>query len=355
MVQRVSTIKHKVVTACTAMLLLLLNNCITPYEPDNRVIERQLVVSGSIDDGPGPHYISVNYTPGFSNVKQKSYLYPSNAKVFLQDDAGYEEELIAMTYGTYKTADDTRGVPGRSYHVTIVLADGTRYESHPELLTQAPAIDTLFAEFKPLPSTDVPGKFAIYLETTDAPETKNYYWWNWQHYEDLPYCKIEALPGGGRLAYPCCNPCWRITFCDGCFSVSSDYLSNGKRLRRQHITDVLYDSKDPYYIMVKQQSITEGAYKFWSAVYDQLNNTGGVFDKSPATIQGNVFNVNDPTEQVLGYFMATSVVQRYFYVDRNIDVLLVRKPFNPYAIAETCITCENQTGRTNEKPPGWMN
>jgi hypothetical protein len=351
----ISNIKTRLITISSGIIMLVLNNCVTPFEPERRDIEKQLVVSGAITDGPGPHFISVNYTPPYSDIKQKSYLYPNNARVFLQDDAGYEEELTATTYGTYKTANDTKGIPGRTYHVIIVLEDGTRYESRPELMAPVPAIDTLFAEFKPLPSTDVPGKFSVYLETTDAPETNNYYWWNWQHYETLPYCKIEALPGGGRLAYPCCNPCWRITFCDGCFSLTSDYLSNGKRLRRQHITDVPYDSKDPYYLMVKQQSVSESAFKFWSAVYDQLNNTGGVFDKSPATIQGNIFNVSDPTEQVLGYFMANSVVQRYFYIDRNVDVVLVRRPFNPYSIAETCVNCENQVGRTNVMPPGWIN
>lgn len=53
--------------------------------------------------------------------------------------------------------------------------------------------------------------------------------------------------------------------------------------------------------MVQQQSISVDACRFWRAVGNQIQNSGGVFDTLPATIQGNLANINDPKEQVWAF------------------------------------------------------
>src|SRR5690606_27742860 len=82
-----------------------------------------------------------------------------------------------------------------------------------------------------------------------------------------------------------------------------------------------------HYFNVRQTSISKSAYEYWRKVRELVNNTGSVFDTPPAPIYGNVSNVDDDTEVVLGYFEVARVAQTRMYTTRA-DV--------PYFEPEVC-------------------
>ena len=75
-----------------------------------------------------------------------------------------------------------------------------------------------------------------------------------------------------------------------------------------------------YSILVKQYRLNESSYNFWQNLKDSNESTGSLYDKQPFQVIGNIQNVNNPSEPVLGHFdMATSSSERIF-IDNIIDV-----------------------------------
>jgi hypothetical protein len=93
-------------------------------------------------------------------------------------------------------------------------------------------------------------------------------------------------------------------------SVASDELVDGNYVSSLEIfTDYHDDDEDPELnagstVMVKQNSISEFAYKYYYQLYDQ-STTGGLFSVPPANIESN-FTASDGST-VLGLFTAQDV------------------------------------------------
>ena len=168
--------------------------------------------------------------------------------------------------------------------------------------------------------------------------------------------------GGGGEANPpfegffCCSPCWSVEPCIGCIYIASDAFANGSLIARQSIGSVPYDSRDPYYIVIEQQSLSRDAYTYWKTVKDQSSNSGGIFDAPPTFIKGNMTNPTDKNEIVLGFFSVSSVATKAFYLDRSQTF----EPFGtvqvraPTVFSANCEVCREGPLRTNIKPEGWF-
>jgi hypothetical protein len=134
----------------------------------------------------------------------------------------------------------------------------------------------------------------------------------------------------------------------------SDSYYNGKQITGLPVLKIPYDSREPYFVQVRLRSLTESAYQFWRTVSEQINNSGGIFDKPPITIKGNVFNVDNPDEQVLGFFGVSSIYETQMYISRDHITELPFGVINPtYNEFPGCRECEVGPFRTDIKPEGW--
>jgi hypothetical protein len=74
-----------------------------------------------------------------------------------------------------------------------------------------------------------------------------------------------------------------------------------------------------YSLLVKQYAISQAAYEFWKMHDDLSENAGTLFDPIPSQVTGNIYNLNDPEEPVMGYFEASGVsTRRVFVSDENL-------------------------------------
>jgi hypothetical protein len=339
------------------LLIIGLANCVEPFEPGGNIIPPQLVVSGEFTNRPGPHTIALSYTSINSKLKVKSNQFPKGAQVQIEEDGGPTLLLETTGGGIYKTALGVAGVPGRKYRIRIQLQDGTIYRSSYEQMPAEVVVDQVYSEFR-LDRQDngVPGFFDVLLDSDDEAGVSNYYKWSWEHYYKLDYCNIFKRPNDEtNYAQKCCNDCWGIDRREEMFTVTSDKLFDGQPIKAQAIAEVPYDSRDPYYILVKQQALTFGYFEYWRLVREQLDNTGGIFDKTPSTIYCNVTSESNPDEQVLGYFGVVSETVIPFYVDR--DDLEISPP-SPgagisYSVTPTCLSCIDGQLRSSRAPIGW--
>ncbi|HRG10996.1 MAG TPA: DUF4249 family protein, partial [Cyclobacteriaceae bacterium] len=56
-----------------------------------------------------------------------------------------------------------------------------------------------------------------------------------------------------------------------------------------------------YSALVKQQSLTEGAYSYWKQVKKTNQDLGTIFGPLPSEVIGNIQSLSDPKERVIGY------------------------------------------------------
>ena len=92
-----------------------------------------------------------------------------------------------------------------------------------------------------------------------------------------------------------------------------NYVSlDGTGINQSSITDyTVYETNitnlfsEGYYLTVFQQSLTESAFTYWSQVNQVLARSGDLFEPPAGKIITNFTNVNDPNDDVFGYFYAT--------------------------------------------------
>lgn len=339
----------------------LLVSCVTEFQPDSVSIPSALIVEGMITNQPGPYFVKLTRTADYSYTSLN--LLETGATVTISDDLGNKETLKeSSTGGTYQTsATGIQGIAGRTYKVTIRTRNGDQYESDPEKLKAAPAMDHIYAEYRYDPQYVINNGKAngwdVYVDTKDAETLGDYYRWDWTHYEFTDVCRTISSPGQSVLTgIPCCSNCWDITHCYiNCINIMSDVNINGRSISRQLIERVPYDSGTPYYLEITQQLLSQGVYNFFKTAQQQVSNSGGLFDAAPGSIGGNIHSTSNANLRVYGYFGAVGTSVGYILVDRSNAMgrpVSTKDPVNVNSLAP-CALCENSQYRTPVQPRWW--
>jgi Domain of unknown function (DUF4249) len=334
--------------------IFIFSNCVDEIKINTNDFNQKLIVEGSISNEPGPYKIQLTYSLPYTETVVNPSI--GGAQVTLFEVGGVSVPMKETTQGNYRT-DSTAlvGKVGKSYFVKIRLPNGRIFESKPEKILPPIPIDTFKVSFQPGYKTLTP--FSLTVRTKDPEEKGNYYRWKWTHYEILELCRnTYTINDFGRFNYKqyCCEKCWAIEKCDGCIDIASDGLVNGKYIE-QLVGRLPFESKNPYFIILEQHAISKENFDFWNVVSSQINNSGGIFDKAPAQVQGNFSNVADSTEQVLGYFSSIGISKKAIYVPRDVPYQ-PNENVPPANFTETflpdCFRCAGAF-RTPIKPFGW--
>ena len=82
-----------------------------------------------------------------------------------------------------------------------------------------------------------------------------------------------------------------------------------------------------YSILVTQQSISPEAFAFWDQL--RMNNIeqGGMYETQPLPVKGNLTNLTNPEQTVLGFFQVTSVKTKRLFVKNVPDLELVQPAY----------------------------
>lgn len=89
-----------------------------------------------------------------------------------------------------------------------------------------------------------------------------------------------------------------------------------------------FDPKDRrvshiYFVALSQIRLTEVAYRFWDVLRTNSSDVGGLFSPEPSELRGNIVNIDDPDELVLGYISVATCSRARLFVD-NDDTLFSR-------------------------------
>ena len=127
----------------------------------------------------------------------------------------------------------------------------------------------------------------------------------------------------------------------------SDFVIHGQEANHRYNED--------YYYTVIQKSLTQKAVKYWQQTAASLTHSGTIFNNQAGQVIGNIRNVDDPEEEVLGYFSASEVdTVRLLttFEETGKQSHLCSKYENPSDFPPCCNCLEFKNG-TDQKPHYW--
>jgi hypothetical protein len=111
-----------------------------------------------------------------------------------------------------------------------------------------------------------------------------------------------------------------------------------------------------YSLLVRQYTLSEPAYEYWNKIRINSAELGNLYGKQPVAVKGNVHNLSNPEQQVLGFFGAASARWKRIFIKDAINVPYLYTDceiFEPPPPPDPqCFNCL-LSGGTNIKPDFW--
>jgi hypothetical protein len=113
--------------------------------------------------------------------------------------------------------------------------------------------------------------------------------------------------------------CWRSFPLDHIYTGSTRNLSSNElhRVALNFVSNETDRLHITYSLNVQQQSLSLDAYDYWQRMNEQAAESGGMYEKQPASVPGNIYRVDQSEEVVLGFFYASQVREKRLYVHNN--------------------------------------
>jgi Domain of unknown function (DUF4249) len=308
-----------------------------------------------------------------SGSKSSTFQAPiKNAKVELVVNQSNIIPLTEVSNGTYFLKDKSLLQKSGTYQLRFAIGE-KKYESSIEILPDTVAIAKLYTEF----TKSSYQTYRIFVDVNDAKNVKNYYNWTTNVWEKQEFCKQCYTAGKTRTCtlediYPlptaqinvsvnCNGNCWDIVRNKTLNSIA-DVFFDGNILLKKEVGVVPFNFSRGCLVEVQQMSLTPSYYQYLELLKNQTSGAGGLVDTPPAILVGNVKNVNDPTEKVIGFFSVANTVKRRFWLDRkeaksaSLQPLSEINPSVPPPVGSNIALepCQPSDKRTNKKPVGWV-
>lgn len=277
--------------------------CKVPYNPPAiTAVNNYLVVEGLINITDST-YIKLSRTV---NISSASTTKPElKAIVTIESNKGTSYALAELGNGTY-AAPPLNLSNANQYRIRIKTANGEQYLSDFGDTKASPPIDSL--TFKT--STNL----KIYVNTHDPNNATRYYRWDFtEAWEFHPSFNSQYISDGLHIILR--TPAQQIWDCYTGDGSSNITLATTTQLSQDVVTQQLVNTVDSsaekisvkYTILVKQYALTQDAYNYWTLLKKNTEQLGSIFDSQPSASIGNIHNVNNPAEPVIGYISAGTV------------------------------------------------
>ncbi len=346
----------KLKTAAYLFLLFCLvwSSCIDEIKLDIDNDQQRLVVDGLIADSLQVYAINVNYSAIIGVGTDDLETPVTGATVRVLDDLGGSFDFTETKPGNYTRL--MQGEVGRTYHVEVKTAEGKTILSRPAVLKKAPPL--------------LPPSFKVIEELTISPSGRNVFENKLEvqmnadvsDVTERPYLRWRATgeyefgedyPGiiDRKICYVKNNIDFNNIKVFDTNELADDVLSNEPFLTMRYD----YRFSIMYCFHMLQYAISEEEYNYWLNVRDIVNIDGSLFDPPPGTVSGNLYNPNDPEDQILGYFSVAGVSYRQHFVNA-IDLAVAATPRCrnwPPQQPQECYECLSLPLSSTNRPSYW--
>lgn len=344
--------------------------CIDPAELTINSTLNILVVDGTITNLPEAQIIRLNRSKADPLTGRFGSTPITNASLEVVLDSTQVIPCHETEAGTYQLPSGFKGQIGHAYQLRFTLSDGTRYVSNQQVMQPVVPIGSVSSSYNPasLPvELQLAGGYRaghdVFIDWQDPASQQNFYRWDWKLWEKQAWCRscqqgiyaVDSIlprtyqdktfyvstkipyedcfvpinyldpaqpPFHGELYvydYPCRTQCWEILY-SSALDVFSDQFSNGGQQLKRPVAHIPYYDSTACLVEIRQMSLPQSAYGYFKRFQDQTQNTGGLADTPPSAPVGNIQNVANAQERVVGYFTASAVSAVRHWIDRK-DVI----------------------------------
>lgn len=391
----------------SSLLLLIVGSCIEEFNPKLKNAEDIIAIDGSLIKGEEIQQIFISKA---TDVNNPEFSPISGCTVYVTDDKGNTFNYEEQSTGIYEAEIPESALElNANYVLHVMTKEGLEFKSKPEPLLESSPIDSVYYEIESnQTSSSISKKGLQFYVDLKTPEnaTRNYRWVVEETWEILTHYEIDGYYDLGTFEFPLYNPisdsinlCWDTDEIREIFTSSTANLvvNEKKKIPLNYVPGTSLKLDHKYSILVKQLSLSDGAYEHWHIKYLYSKESGGLYQNQPHQSVSNIYNVDDPDEKVLGYFGASASTEYRvfftgplminhpecrFYICRPEDecsivgkseavgkrtqkkrIFLVAAEFHPiytdsvvvwYMIEnQLCIDCTAEGG-TTEKPEFWQ-
>ncbi|OON69608.1 DUF4249 domain-containing protein [Hymenobacter sp. CRA2] len=293
-------------------LLLLAAGCIDPFNPKVADTNKNYLVVDGFINTKGVTTIKLSRTFNLSAGGQAPT--ETRARVYIEDEAGSRITLseAPSAPGTYTSPSQVLN-PARKYRLHFFTNAGKEYTSDYTAALNTPEIDSVAW-------ASTSNGVVIDVSTHDNTNQVQYYRWNYDEtweftsaYRSYLEYVNRRLQGRGEDIYRCwiSQPSTSIRLAD----VSRLSETVVSKLPLITIPAKSQKLRIKYSILVKQHAQTAEEYAYWDLLRKNTENIGTLFDPLPSQLTGNVHDLNDPDQPVLGYVGAYSETQKRIFIE----------------------------------------
>ena len=336
------------------LAIWILPSCIEPFTPNLENTRRIMVVEGFITDENRTYTVKLSYTFQKLDVASEKI---SGATVTIQDMDGPDFILKEKRNGVYSSDSLLhQGIVGHRYLLYIKTRTGEIYNSDTCFMYPVPDIDSVYYKYATQVSensSSIEEGISFYIDTKAPADNEAYYRWTFEEdwMFEIPFPKQIIVVDDSLIAdLPEIKnkQCWKHNN-SGSINVFSKAEQNSETIKAHqiHFVDPLATDRfgSKYSLLVKQHSISEEEYLFWSDLKSSNQTSGDLFEKQAYAIRTNIRNLNDASEPVIGIFQVSAVKSKRIYITagqvRSQGIYRFYKPF---------VNCEAVDSATTEYP-----
>ncbi len=348
----------KLLTYCL-IIFISTTNCVEPYEFKPKEAGNFLVVDGGITQVDDINRIRLTTSTKYGTTTSASPI--ENASIKLVNSNKEFEYFINEGDGYYAHCGDSLKVEvGDSYYIEIDINEN-KYRSDPQTLPIPIDPDSITYKINYRSEINTIGNevtfenIDIFINTPinikgEITRLK------WKVDESWSFTERK------------CSPLHNPATCYMSRKLNSDefIIYSSEAITGNYLPDKLIGYKkildrvefiEKHYFNVHQFTLTEAAYDYWEKMVKIANPSGDIFDLPPAQLTGNVHNINDKDEIVLGYFevVAKSTVRVALYRSDILPLTVKRKGYlcavGKYVPA--CCACLVLDISSTDRPDYW--
>jgi hypothetical protein len=257
-----------------------------------------------------------------------------NAQVTVEGKDNSIRPLSSIGNGRYNNVNLGLTI-GAEYRLHIKTNDGKEYLSNYVKAKKTPVVDSIGYELES-------EGLRVQAYAHDVTKQTRYYRWDfdetWEIRSPFPSSYIYDINlkkiRDRKFPDEDVAVCWKYE------SSSTIVLANSTRL----LDDIIY--KAPvhfiangseklavrYSILLRQYALDKEAYNFYELMKKNTEDIGNIFSPQPSEIRGNIFNVRDSREYVLGYVTASTVEELRKFIQIPWHFFM---DCNPYKVPDT--------------------
>lgn len=294
-------------------LMIVIFGCTEAIEFDTDGVGRQIFIYGSINNTDLPQRVEVRSTTSLINRSNPV----DGAVVLLKNNIGGTGTYRQIIPGLYQLNPSTISIfPGLNYWIEVTLLNGTTYQSFPETMPLSVASDSLTFNFErqtrlSAEGVEIEDNFINISASTELVQNNDPIYLRWNVTETFVMFPTDFPDPFNSLPAP-----FYVTQQPDPQRIN---LFNGEGFRGDRLSQRILANKEidftflaKHFFTVSVASTTREAYDFWNQIDIVSNSAGSIFDIPPAKVVGNIFNVENRSEEVLGYFEANTVSTKRF-------------------------------------------